>query len=85
MFVFLFSYFRQVATESGEAKSKELNVMFIETSAKAGHNVKQVKTGLFADSSCVQVYGSVYKSEEESIFPKSCDIVKGRLVAKWIC
>ena len=35
-------FFRQVATESGEAKSKELGVMFIETSAKAGHNVKQV-------------------------------------------
>ena len=34
--------FRQVATESGEAKAKELGVMFIETSAKAGHNVKQV-------------------------------------------
>lgn len=33
---------RQVATESGEAKSKELGVMFIETSAKAGHNVKQL-------------------------------------------
>jgi len=33
---------RQVATESGEAKAKELNVMFIETSAKAGHNVKQL-------------------------------------------
>ena len=35
-------FIRQVSTESGEAKSKELNVMFIETSAKAGHNVKQV-------------------------------------------
>jgi len=33
---------RQVATESGESKAKELNVMFIETSAKAGHNVKQL-------------------------------------------
>uniref|UniRef100_A0A7M5WI41 Rab6 n=2 Tax=Eumetazoa TaxID=6072 RepID=A0A7M5WI41_9CNID len=33
---------RQVATESGEAKAKELGVMFIETSAKAGHNVKQL-------------------------------------------
>ena len=33
---------RQVATESGEGKAKELNVMFIETSAKAGHNVKQL-------------------------------------------
>jgi Ras-related protein Rab-6A len=34
---------RQVTTEEGEQKAKELNVMFIETSAKAGHNVKQVR------------------------------------------
>lgn len=33
---------RQVATDEGEQKAKELNVMFIETSAKAGYNVKQV-------------------------------------------
>ncbi|KAK9476514.1 ras family-domain-containing protein [Lipomyces japonicus] len=31
---------RQVTTEEGERKAKELNMMFIETSAKAGHNVK---------------------------------------------
>lgn len=31
---------RQVTTEEAEIKSKELNVMFIESSAKAGHNVK---------------------------------------------
>ncbi|GAA5904602.1 hypothetical protein JCM8208_004827 [Rhodotorula glutinis] len=31
---------RQVTTDEAEQKSKELNVMFIETSAKAGHNVK---------------------------------------------
>ena len=35
---------RQVSTEEGEKKAKELNVMFIETSAKAGYNVKQVST-----------------------------------------
>lgn len=35
---------RQVSTEEGERKAKELNVMFIETSAKAGYNVKQVNT-----------------------------------------
>jgi len=29
--------------EDGEKKAKELNVMFIETSAKAGYNVKQVR------------------------------------------
>jgi GTPase SAR1 family protein len=34
---------RQVSTEDGERKAKELNVMFIETSAKAGYNVKQVR------------------------------------------
>ncbi|KAK6322258.1 hypothetical protein J4Q44_G00070500 [Coregonus suidteri] len=35
---------RQVAIEEGERKAKELNVMFIETSAKAGYNVKQITT-----------------------------------------
>eukprot|EP00053_Salpingoeca_punica_P004122 m.47282 g.47282 ORF g.47282 m.47282 type:complete len:208 (-) comp12620_c0_seq1:318-941(-) len=33
---------RQVSTEEGEAKAKELNVMFIETSAKVGSQVKQL-------------------------------------------
>ncbi|KNC78950.1 Ras-like protein Rab-6B, partial [Sphaeroforma arctica JP610] len=33
---------RQVSKEEGEQKAKELNVMFIETSAKAGYNVKQL-------------------------------------------
>ena len=31
-----------MSTEDGERKAKELSVMFIETSAKAGYNVKQV-------------------------------------------
>jgi Ras-related protein Rab-6A len=31
--------YRQVTSEEGDQKAKELNVMFIETSAKAGHNV----------------------------------------------
>ena len=39
---FLYLNFRQVSTEEGERKAKELNVMFIETSAKAGYNVKQL-------------------------------------------
>ncbi|XP_032836171.1 ras-related protein Rab-6A isoform X1 [Petromyzon marinus] len=33
---------RQVSIDEGERKAKELNVMFIETSAKAGYNVKQL-------------------------------------------
>jgi len=35
--------FRKISTEEGEKKAKELGVMFIETSAKAGYNVKQVR------------------------------------------
>ncbi|KAI9481714.1 MAG: rab protein 6 [Benjaminiella poitrasii] len=31
---------REVTVEDAEKKAKELNVMFIETSAKAGHNIK---------------------------------------------
>ncbi|KAL5159489.1 Protein PECTIC ARABINOGALACTAN SYNTHESIS-RELATED [Glycine soja] len=31
---------KQVSTEEGEAKSRELNVMFIEANAKAGFNIK---------------------------------------------
>ena len=32
---------RQVSVEAAERKARELNVMYIETSAKAGYNVKQ--------------------------------------------
>ena len=31
---------RQVSTDEGEKRAKEVNVLFIETSAKAGYNVK---------------------------------------------
>lgn len=31
---------RQVTVEEGEKKAKEYNIMFIETSAKAGYNVR---------------------------------------------
>lgn len=31
--------------EEGERKAREVNVMYIETSAKAGYNVKQVCPG----------------------------------------
>ncbi|KAJ6664812.1 hypothetical protein lerEdw1_005784 [Lerista edwardsae] len=41
---------RQVSIEEGERKAKELNVMFIETSAKAGYNVKQYRFGFFLKS-----------------------------------
>lgn len=31
---------RQVSTEEGDAKSREFGVMYVETSAKAGFNIK---------------------------------------------
>uniref|UniRef100_A0A8C6SLY3 RAB41, member RAS oncogene family n=1 Tax=Neogobius melanostomus TaxID=47308 RepID=A0A8C6SLY3_9GOBI len=39
---------RQVSVEAAERKARELSVMYIETSAKAGYNVKQV-----ASLSCI--------------------------------
>ncbi|XP_074227218.1 ras-related protein Rab-6B isoform X2 [Camelus bactrianus] len=38
---------RQITIEEGEQRAKELSVMFIETSAKTGYNVKQVFGGVF--------------------------------------
>lgn len=40
---------RQVSIEEGERKAQELNMMYIETSAKAGYNVKQVCTGYWSE------------------------------------
>jgi hypothetical protein len=34
------STYRQVSIEEGDAKAREFGVMFIETSAKAGFNIK---------------------------------------------
>ena len=39
--------FRQVSTADGERKAKQLNVMFMETSAKSGYNVKQVTMSIY--------------------------------------
>lgn len=36
----LFAICRQVSIEEGDAKAREFSVMFIETSAKAGFNIK---------------------------------------------
>ncbi|POI33533.1 hypothetical protein CIB84_002718, partial [Bambusicola thoracicus] len=46
---------RQITTEEGEQRAKELNVMFIETSAKTGYNVKQV------DQSSVLKAGNLFQ------------------------
>ncbi|XP_019391797.1 PREDICTED: ras-related protein Rab-41 isoform X7 [Crocodylus porosus] len=47
---------RQVSVEEGERKAQGLNVMCIETSAKAGYNMKQVCTGYWSEM-LLQVLG----------------------------
>jgi len=39
---------RQVSIEEGDAKSREFGIMFIETSAKAGFNIKVKISELFS-------------------------------------
>jgi hypothetical protein len=39
---FSFQEKRVISTEEGEAKAKELGILFVETSAKTGYNIKQV-------------------------------------------
>lgn len=41
--MWLVAHHRQITTEEGEQRAKEMNVLFIETSAKTGYNVKQVE------------------------------------------
>uniref|UniRef100_A0A803TWM2 RAB6B, member RAS onco family n=2 Tax=Toxicofera TaxID=1329911 RepID=A0A803TWM2_ANOCA len=63
---------RQITIEEGEQRAKELNVMFIETSAKTGYNVKQLFRRV---ASALPGMESVQeKSKEGSIL---CEIMKG--------
>lgn len=43
---------RQVSIEEGDSKSREFGIMFIETSAKAGFNIK-VKINKFSKWQCI--------------------------------
>lgn len=50
------AHHRQITTEEGEQRAKDMNVLFIETSAKTGYNVKQVeRVQLFCVCSCVSI------------------------------
>lgn len=62
--------YRQVTTEEAEKKAQEFNVMFIETSAKAGHNVKvlfkkiaQALPGMDKDADAANGGATANKSE----------------------
>ncbi len=58
--LFAVSYIRQVAIEEGEARAKELGVHFIETSAKVGYNVKQVRNLLNEAYVCLKSLKSFF-------------------------
>lgn len=66
---------RQVSTEDGDRKAKELNVMFIETSAKAGYNVKQVRQwNLFHHNARTEPYPQWPSSEKLRLWSKCQNI-----------
>jgi len=65
---------RQVPTEEGEAKAKEYNIMFIETSAKAGVNVKALFRKVAAallDNNAIQPSKSANELIDVNLQPNS--------------
>uniref|UniRef100_A0A3Q3VLW2 Uncharacterized protein n=1 Tax=Mola mola TaxID=94237 RepID=A0A3Q3VLW2_MOLML len=60
---------RQVSVEAAERKARELNVMYIETSAKAGYNVKQLFRRVAA--ALPGMDSTPEKSKEDSILFKA--------------
>ena len=64
---------RQVSIEEGDAKAREFNVMFIETSAKAGFNIKVAH--LSCEPASSNAYCNIYidtKVHLESSLPIIC-------------
>ncbi|KAI1707313.1 ras family domain-containing protein [Ditylenchus destructor] len=59
---------KQVSTEEGEHKAKELNVMFIETSAETGYNVEQLWCNIVMDSSSIPSIYEDLSSDEAAIY-----------------
>uniref|UniRef100_A0A8C7QYM1 START domain containing 14 n=1 Tax=Oncorhynchus mykiss TaxID=8022 RepID=A0A8C7QYM1_ONCMY len=53
---------RQVSVEAAERKARELNVMYIETSAKAGYNVKQCRMTI-KDVSAATMYDVLHDGQ----------------------
>ncbi|KNE93963.1 GTP-binding protein ryh1 [Puccinia striiformis f. sp. tritici PST-78] len=68
---------RQVSTEEAERKSRELEVMFIEASAKAGHNVKslfkKIAQALPGMDSASQANAPVNQTIDVSVSPTTND------------
>ncbi|EXC26731.1 Ras-related protein [Morus notabilis] len=62
---------RQVSIEEGEAKARELNVMFIETSAKAGFNIKALFRKIAAALPGMETLSSTKQEEMVDVNLKS--------------
>jgi Ras-related protein Rab-6A len=67
---------RQVSTDDGERKAKEYNVMFIETSAKAGFNVKALFRKLAVALPGMENSASSLQQQEEAVDVKLRATVK---------
>eukprot|EP00347_Sterkiella_histriomuscorum_P012997 403366411 len=61
---------RQVGTEEGQALAKELGVMFIETSAKAGINIRQLFQNLATSLPGMESAGATRKGDPDSTHDK---------------
>ncbi|XP_033109177.1 ras-related protein Rab-6A isoform X2 [Antedon mediterranea] len=61
---------RQVSIDEGEKKAKDLNVLFIETSAKSGYNVKQLFRRVAAALPGMETTEQKNPNEHDVIIPK---------------
>jgi len=64
---------RQITTTQGEEKSKELSVMFMETSAKSGENIKQLFRTVATNLPGMDEQNQRTKEEEENVNLKKED------------
>ncbi|KAI9401640.1 hypothetical protein POPTR_001G147900v4 [Populus trichocarpa] len=69
----MFSLSAQVSIEEGEAKARDLNVMFIETSAKAGFNIKALSSTKQEDMVDVNLKSSGGASSQTQPQAGGCD------------
>ena len=60
---------REVTLEEANAKATELNVMFMETSAKAGHNVKSLFKKIAMSLPGMEKEGQPSDSQNTSMLP----------------
>ena len=82
----------KVSTEEGEKKASEMGVMFIETSAKAGYNVKQLfrrvaaaLPGMEAQTTKDMHEDLVEVHIQVSCFLNNCSNALGRILKQSYC